>query len=270
MAVTDSFTSTRVCCTCTDMNYCPFAPSPVESAKYAAIPATSPVPHTCSVLRARARPTPSLISTHHQHRCHPTPVLHFQLSIILRTLHLLARSVPLTPSHDVCARYMTDIIVRAASTCERSYRGGPIPRDESTYCPHECTSATCRQLAAGCGVSLYDLAGQANGGDGDWYVGRRDRTHWGEHACSQQQIVQGRCDTCTMPYWCATNARLTSCDHLNLMRAACCTRCPVAFVVPTRPCTDRAALHQRCSHTAHRHNKWPLLEPLLSSPVHTV
>jgi len=65
-----------------------------------------------------------------------------------------------------------------------------------------CTSDTCRQLAAGCGVSLYDISGQANGGNGDWFIGRWGNTDWSEHGCDPQEIADGRCEVCTQPYWC--------------------------------------------------------------------
>jgi hypothetical protein len=102
MAVTDSFTTTRVCCTCSDVNHCPFN-------------------------------------------------------------HFVPES--------------------ALTECNDAHT-------------NNCSSALCRQLAAGCGPSLYDLAGAANGGWG------HTNTDWGSGACDADALRHGRCDACHRPYWC--------------------------------------------------------------------
>ena len=66
-----------------------------------------------------------------------------------------------------------------------------------------CTTKRCKQLAAGCGVSLFDLAGKANGGDGSPAVGIRTQTVWGEdEACTQEEVSSGVCGLCEQPLWC--------------------------------------------------------------------
>lgn len=62
--------------------------------------------------------------------------------------------------------------------------------------------ALCKQLAAGCGVSLYDLANQANGLDGRGHFGRPGNTDWGADACDEGQILRGECGLCKVPLWC--------------------------------------------------------------------
>lgn len=70
------------------------------------------------------------------------------------------------------------------------------------YCDEPCTDETCMQLAAGCGVSLFDLAGKANGGDGSHRIGRSGQTQWNGHHCSKHQVASGSCGMCEQPYWC--------------------------------------------------------------------
>ena len=81
-----------------------------------------------------------------------------------------------------------------------------IPHNEGVYCSADCDhDPTCKQLAAGCGVSLFDLAHQSNGGDGNGAVGRRDQTDWGDRGCSEWDVRSGSCAVCRQPYWCNAN-----------------------------------------------------------------
>ena len=75
--------------------------------------------------------------------------------------------------------------------------------DQNVYCDEPCTTQRCKQLAAGCSASLFDLSGQANGGDGSWRVGQRAQTDWMTDSCSQWDISSGNCDVCREPYWCS-------------------------------------------------------------------
>lgn len=78
-----------------------------------------------------------------------------------------------------------------------------IGHHEATYCSGDCDhDPTCQQLAAGCGVNLFDLAGQANGGDGHGYVGDHAQTSWGSRGCSESDVRSGRCGVCRQPDWC--------------------------------------------------------------------
>jgi len=99
---------------------------------------------------------------------------------------------------------------RVCCPCVDGYNcpyGGGFPHQESTYCGSApCQTDTCKQLAAGCGVSLFDLAGKANGGDGSNRVGRWGETSWAGHECSQWQVRSGQCGACTLPYWCSDNS----------------------------------------------------------------
>lgn len=80
---------------------------------------------------------------------------------------------------------------------------GNFPRNDWVYCDYNaCTSENCKQLAAGCGVSLYDVSGQANGGDGNSRVGNPKRTDWGGEACDAQRVQSGQCNMCRQPLWC--------------------------------------------------------------------
>ena len=78
--------------------------------------------------------------------------------------------------------------------------------DPGGYCSFDapggkCMDDTCKALAAGCGVSLYDLGNQANGlGGGQW--GRPGNTDWGDQACNQQDVQSGNCGVCRSPMWC--------------------------------------------------------------------
>lgn len=69
--------------------------------------------------------------------------------------------------------------------------GSPISRsNDSGYC-HQgaCTESdeVCRQLAAGCGFSVWSISN-----DDAWKDG------W----CSEEVIASGQCDLCTQPAWC--------------------------------------------------------------------
>ena len=79
------------------------------------------------------------------------------------------------------------------------------PQGDETYCNDgpgvdSCTTDRCKQLAAGCGVSLFDLTGHANQG---WRVGAQGHTSWGANTCTRGEVVGGECDACTVPYWCS-------------------------------------------------------------------
>jgi hypothetical protein len=181
-----------------------------------------PVRHTCSALRVCSSLTLSLtVSTRYltryqhaasQHSTSQQGTRHRATSDHLHvTSHLLHATYAYVTHHHACTCRLL--------ACVASFDNFDAPTDETVYCPGECTSATCRQLAAGCGVSLFDLTGQANGGDGNWRVGRNTQTDWDEHACSRQQLVAGQCDACTMPYWCRRNARLTTLSPPHSIRA---------------------------------------------------
>ncbi|KAL1507971.1 hypothetical protein AB1Y20_007575 [Prymnesium parvum] len=60
-------------------------------------------------------------------------------------------------------------------------------RIDSGYCHGPCRpdDNLCRQLAAGCGVSVADA-----------------HFNWGEERCSQGEILGGTCDLCRQPLWC--------------------------------------------------------------------
>ena len=81
-----------------------------------------------------------------------------------------------------------------------------FPHSEKRYCHAPCTTDACKQIAAGCGPSLFDVAGQAsakaNGGHEDAPV-----SEWGSDACSRAQITRGRCSRIKVPYWCRDDKR---------------------------------------------------------------
>ena len=81
------------------------------------------------------------------------------------------------------------------------------PQPDNVYCPGACTDDTCRQLAAGCGVSVFDLTGRANTG---WRVGQQGQTDWGTDTCTRDQVVTGQCNACTVPYWCDDDGGVTN------------------------------------------------------------
>ena len=74
---------------------------------------------------------------------------------------------------------------------------------DSGYCGAPCSDNdhTCKQLAAGCGASVWDIAGRANEGG---RVGLRLRSwdEWGDQECSQEDIWNGDCELCKRPLWC--------------------------------------------------------------------
>lgn len=75
---------------------------------------------------------------------------------------------------------------RACCACgeERFCPFDNFQSDNNGYC-HDCThSATCRQLAAGCGISVFDVS-----------------TGWGDQQCSREEIAEGKCALCTRPLW---------------------------------------------------------------------
>ena len=79
-----------------------------------------------------------------------------------------------------------------------------LPRSARLHagpCAAGQSGATCRQLAAGCGANLHDIAGKANGGDGNPIVGEPSDS-WGDQTCGQWEIESGRCNLCTQPLWC--------------------------------------------------------------------
>jgi len=57
----------------------------------------------------------------------------------------------------------------------------------SGYCDDPCKEddSTCKQLAAGCGVSVFDAS-----------------QNWGSQQCSQESIKTGECELCKIPMWC--------------------------------------------------------------------
>jgi len=65
-------------------------------------------------------------------------------------------------------------------------------RKDSGYCGLPCAAGDkkCRQLAVGCGVSVFDATN---------FMGYNT---WGPQTCSQEQIASGQCDLCTQPMWC--------------------------------------------------------------------
>lgn len=82
------------------------------------------------------------------------------------------------------------------------------------YCSFDdqrsCTDDNCRALAAGCGVSLFDLVGTANCGDGNPFCGRTGTTHYSTPTgaplhCGEWGIATGQCDVCRTPHWCDDN-----------------------------------------------------------------
>ena len=80
-------------------------------------------------------------------------------------------------------------------------------KPRSSYCRttdhHGCGNDTvCKQLAAGCSANLFDIAGQANGGNGQGIVGRPGGTNWGEQSCSEDDVRDGECNLCKQPLWC--------------------------------------------------------------------
>ena len=74
---------------------------------------------------------------------------------------------------------------------------------DSGYCGAPCGDHdnTCKQLAAGCGASVWDIAGRSNEG-GRVALGLRSWDEWGDQECSQEEISQGDCDLCKRPLWC--------------------------------------------------------------------
>ena len=74
---------------------------------------------------------------------------------------------------------------------------------DSGYCGAPCGTHddNCRQLAAACGPSVWDLAGRANEGS---LAGLplRPQDEWGRHECNVQQISRGKCELCKQPLWC--------------------------------------------------------------------
>jgi hypothetical protein len=102
-----------------------------------------------------------------------------------------------------CARGST----RVCCTCDDPFNcPWGLQHNERTYCSAACHDETCQQLAAGCSVSLFDLSGQANGGDGHGWVGRRDQTNWGRSRCNEWDVRNGECGVCREPYWCDDHA----------------------------------------------------------------
>lgn len=86
-----------------------------------------------------------------------------------------------------------------------------FPQRDSGYCraePSGCIEGSagerCRQLAAGCGVSVYDASGHANQFDPFMgaNVGMPSGVSWREQQCSREQISSGQCGLCTRPLWC--------------------------------------------------------------------
>ena len=82
---------------------------------------------------------------------------------------------------------------RDFESVDSGYCGGPCEQGEG--------GANCRKLAAGCGASVADISGRANGGDGDENVGRRGGG-WGDRGCDKWEIEEGECDLCREPLWC--------------------------------------------------------------------
>ena len=77
-----------------------------------------------------------------------------------------------------------------------------FPKDDSGYCHANdggCWDDTCRQLAAGCGASVYDIAGLSNQG---LNVGLPSGVDWGSQQCSRTEIESGQCNMCKQPLWC--------------------------------------------------------------------
>ena len=74
---------------------------------------------------------------------------------------------------------------------------------DSGYCGAPCGDHdhTCKQLAAGCGASVWDIAGRANEG-GRVGLGMRSWDEWGDQECSQEEIWGGDCGLCKRPLWC--------------------------------------------------------------------
>ena len=74
---------------------------------------------------------------------------------------------------------------------------------DSGYCGAPCGDHdhTCKQLAAGCGASVWDIAGRANEG-GRVGLGMRSWDEWGDQECSQEEIWRGDCGLCKRPLWC--------------------------------------------------------------------
>ena len=79
--------------------------------------------------------------------------------------------------------------------------------EDPGYCEmsaDSCTSDVCKQLAAGCGVNLFDIAGQANVAWA-WQedrVGREGSTDWLDQSCTENEVASGMCPLCTVPMWC--------------------------------------------------------------------
>ena len=97
---------------------------------------------------------------------------------------------------------VTDSFTSARVCCTCSDRWNcpwNVDYNERVYCDEPCTTQTCRQLSAGCGISLFDMAGAANGG---WRVGRRGQTDWGDERCDQASVEAGTCNLCKEPVWC--------------------------------------------------------------------
>jgi len=77
-------------------------------------------------------------------------------------------------------------------------------RRDSGYCGSPCgdDDHTCKQLAAGCGASVWDIVGRANEGHRWAGLGLRDWDKWGDQECSRGEISHGHCDLCKRPLWC--------------------------------------------------------------------
>jgi len=60
---------------------------------------------------------------------------------------------------------------------------------DSGYCNAPCSSGseTCKQLAAGCGASVWDVS---------------EYSFWGDQTCDRSEIQNGECDLCREPLWC--------------------------------------------------------------------
>ena len=112
--------------------------------------------------------------------------------------------------NEVQCMSVTDSFTSTRACCEcDDYHNCPYwgyAGERSSYCSldenNTCTTSTCKQLAAGCGINLYDLAGQANGGDWNQNVGEWGQTDWHEQSCNEWDVRSGNCALCTIPNWC--------------------------------------------------------------------
>lgn len=82
--------------------------------------------------------------------------------------------------------------LRACCTCnEKRFcpfpNGGQLGVNDSGYCHGPCGRGDqqCKQLAAGCGVSVVDAS-----------------RNWGAQQCSESAIAHGQCNLCRHPLWC--------------------------------------------------------------------